>query len=38
IAWWRADLSLPLLIVAYLAVSGLLVLAARRPVRAQVAS
>jgi uncharacterized membrane protein len=38
IAWWRADLSLPLLIVAYLAVSGLLVLAARRPVRAQAAS
>lgn len=38
IAWWRADLSLPLLIAAYLAVSGLLVLAARRPVRAQAAS
>ena len=38
IAWWRADLSLPLLIAAYLAVSGLLVLAARRPVRAQAVS
>lgn len=38
IAWWGADLSLLVLVAGYLAVSGLLVLAARRPVRAQVAS
>lgn len=38
IAWWRADLSLAVLVAGYLAVSGLLVLAARRPVRARVAA
>jgi uncharacterized membrane protein len=38
IAWWRADFSLLVLVAGYLALSGLLVLAARRPVRAQAAS
>jgi uncharacterized membrane protein len=38
IAWWRADLSILVLVAGYLAVSALLVLAARRPARAQVAS
>ena len=38
IAWWRADLSLVVLVAVYLAVSGAAGAAARRPVAAQVAS
>ena len=38
IAWWRADLSLVVLIAAYLAVSGALIAAARRPAAARAAS
>lgn len=38
IAWWRADLSLLVLVLGYLAVSGALIAAARRPLAARVAS
>ncbi len=37
IAWWGADLSIVLLAAGYLAVSGLLVLGARRPLAARAA-
>jgi uncharacterized membrane protein len=38
IAWWRADLSLLVLVAGYLAVSGALIATARRPLAARVAS